>query len=315
MSSTKLSSPATYDVSNMIFGKAIEGSAGTASGTGPKIKYFRIPISTTNSDGSVGELVFQTPKLFSFGVSKIMDQESGKVTGMSLPLCMWNKDGATEDERAFSDVIEQIVEKCKDHLVLDETKVEVKKFNLKRDGLDSLGNFLYRKRDEKGKILEDRGPVMYPKLIESRKNGVHKIVTNMFDQNGRDIDPLSLEKKYCWVNAAIKIESIYVGSKISLQVKVYEAEVNLVESGARRLLQRPRSDATVVSVPSSSTGSAPLADMGDGAEEEDEEQIHDDESRGGGAASAPEPVVSSPPPAPASTPVRKIVRKIVPGKK
>jgi hypothetical protein len=256
--------------------------------------------------------VFEAPKLFSFGVSKIMDQETGKVTGLSLPLCMWNKDGATEEERAFSDTIEQVVERCKDHLVLEDTKIEVKKFNLKRDALDSIGNFYYRKLDEKGKILADRGPVLYPKLIESRKNGQHKIVTNFFDQNGRDIDPMSLEKKYCWVNAAIKIESIYVGAKISLQVKVYEAEVSLVESGARRLLRRPQSDASVVAVtPSAPSSSVPLTDP----QEEDEEQIHDDDSHGGGGGAASareEPAPPSPVPAPsASAPVRKVVRRVV----
>lgn len=313
MSSTQLSSPATYDVSSMIFGKAIDGSAGTtANGSGPKIKYFRIPISTTNPDGSIGELVFETPKLFSFGVSKIMDQETGKVTGLSLPLCMWNKDGPTEEERAFSDVLEKVIEKCKDHLVLESTKIEIKKFSLKRDGLDSLGNFMYRKRDEKtGSIMEDRGPVLYPKLIESRKNGTHKILSNFFDQNGHDVDPMSLEKKYCWVNGAIKIESIYVGAKISLQVKVYDAEVSLVESGSRRLLRRPRPDTAVVAVSSSSASVAPLADTGD---VEDDETIQDDDvnEEGGAARARDEPVVVAPPSTqPAATPTRKVVRRVV----
>lgn len=316
MSSTQLSSPAKYDVSNMVFGKAIENSAGNAGGNGPNIKYFRIPISTTNPDGSTGELVFEAPKLFSFGVSKNTDQQTGKVTGLSLPLCMWSKEGATKEETAFSDIIEKVIERCKDHLILDSTKVEIKKFNLKRDALDSIGNFYYRKLDDKtGEVLSDRGPVLYPKLIESRKDGVHKIVTNFFDQSGRDIDAMSLEKKYCWVNAAIKIESIYVGAKISLQVKVYEAEVNLVESGARRLLRRPQSDSAVAVA---SSASAPLADMGD-SQVEDDEQIHDDESRGGGGGEAIAREEPAPQPAPTAvaTPPRRVVRKVVPasGKK
>lgn len=308
--STQLSSPATYDVANMIFGKAIAGSAGGANGNGPAIKYFRIPISTRNSDGSIGELVFQTEELFSFGVSRNTDQQSGKVTGYTFPLCMWNKDGATDAEKAFSNVIEQVVEKCKDHLILDSTKVEIKKFNLKRDGLDSLGNFMYWKRGDDGAILQDKGPVLYPKLIESKKN--NKIITGMFDSNGDDIDPLSLEKKFCWVKAAIKIESIYVGSKISLQVKVYEAEVRLVESGARRLLQRPRSDARVTVARSDAVAAAPVMSSAINDEaEEDDEPIHDDDGTEEMTIPTKAP---TPPPVVEAAPVRKVVRKVVPKK-
>lgn len=307
--STQLSSPATYDVANMIFGKAIAGSAGAANGNGPAIKYFRIPISTRNADGTIGELVFQTEELFSFGVSRNTDQQTGKVTGYTFPLCMWNKDGASDTEKAFSTVIDQVVERCKDHLVLDSTKVEIKKFNLKRDGLDSLGNFMYWKRDDDGQILMDKGPVLYPKLIESKKN--NKIITGMFDSNGDDIDPLSLEKKFCWVKAAIKIESIYVGSKISLQVKVYEAEVRLVETGARRLLQRPRADARVTLARSEAASAAPVVTNAINEEAyEDDEPIRDDE---GEELSVPVKA-PTPPPAVEAAPVRKVVRKVVPKK-
>ena len=45
-------------------------------------------------------------------------------------------------------------------------------------------------------------------------------------------------KKYCWTTAAIKFESIFIGSKISFQVKLYEADIELVNSGKKRLLPR-----------------------------------------------------------------------------
>lgn len=317
--STQLTNPATFDVSNMIFGKAIAGSAGGANASGPAIKYFRIPISVRNPDGSVGELVFQTEKLFSFGVSVNTDQQSGNVTGYTFPLCLWNKDGATDAEKAFCQAIDDVIEKSKDHLVLEATKVEIKKFQLKRDGLDSLGNFKYRKvNPENGKIIDDKGPVLYPKLIESKK--ANKIITEFFDEKtGNLIDPMTLQKKYCWAKAAIKIESIYVGAKISLQVKVYEAEVSLVESGAKRLLQRPRSDArvTVAPTPSFSMGGGAASALAaaeaddqeaenDGENEaEENDEIHDEESA--------QPVKpATPPPAPVveAAPARKIVRKI-----
>ena len=45
--------------------------------------------------------------------------------------------------------------------------------------------------------------------------------------------------KYCYTKAAVKIESIFIGSKISLQVKLYEAVIEPTAAGMRRLLSRP----------------------------------------------------------------------------
>jgi hypothetical protein len=280
----------------MRFGKVIVGSAG-APGAGPAIKYYRIPISTLNKDGSLGELVFQTEELFSFGVSENKDQATGKVNGYTLPLCMWNKDAPTENEKAFTQILEDVVEKCKDHLILDETKDEICKYTLERNDLKTLNSFIYRKK-EKGKVIEGVGPVLYPKLIESKKN--NKIITSIFNDRGQEFDPMGLVGKYCWVKAAVKIESIYVGAKISMQVKVYEAEVRLVETGAKRLLQRPKAEASLtmnVSVESKS----PLAQNDE--EDEDDEQIQDEDD----ATPAKPP---TPPPAVVEVPARKGVRKI-----
>jgi len=293
---TQLSIPSSYNVANMRFGKVIVGSAGTP-GAGPAIKYYRIPISTLNKDGSLGELVFQTEELFSFGVSENKDQATGKVNGYTLPLCMWNKDAPTDNEKAFTQILEDVVEKCKDHLILDETKDEICKYTLERNDLKTLNSFIYRKK-EKGKVIEGVGPVLYPKLIESKKN--NKIITSIFNDRGQEIDPMSLVGKYCWVKAAVKIESIYVGAKISMQVKVYEAEVRLVETGAKRLLQRPKAEASLtmnVTVESKS----PLAQNDE--EDEDDEQIQDEDD----ATPAKPP---TPPPAVVEVPARKGVRKI-----
>jgi hypothetical protein len=210
---------------------------------------------------------------------------------------MWNKDAPTDNEKAFTQILEDVVEKCKDHLILDETKDEICKYTLERNDLKTLNSFIYRKK-EKGKVIEGVGPVLYPKLIESKKN--NKIITSIFNDRGQEIDPMGLVGKYCWVKAAVKIESIYVGAKISMQVKVYEAEVRLVETGAKRLLQRPKAEASLtmnVTVESKS----PLAQNDE--EDEDDEQIQDEDD-----ATPVKP--PTPPPAVVEVPARKGVRKI-----
>lgn len=289
---TQLSSTETYDVSRMVFSKAVRGAAKTGEGE-PQIKFSRIMISTKNEDGSIGELVFPTTEVFSFGVSTNTSQDTGKVSGYSLPLCLWNKDSPTDQEKSFSSKLEEVVERCKDHLLLPETKDETEKYDLERSELKKLNSFIYWKRD-KGKIVDGTGPTLYPKLIESKKN--NKIITVFFDQNGNNIDPLSLIGKYCWAKAAIKIESVFVGAKIAIQVKVYEAEIRLIDGGVKRLLHRPAAD-TKVNVNETMSFSLETKTAVEENDDDDDEQIQDTKPQ-------------TPPPVQEAVPVRKTVRKV-----
>ena len=71
-----------------------------------KIKYKRIPIEVKYPNNKKGPLVVETPFLFSFGVSEKKNQETGKLVGYSIPVCLWSKDSEPNNkERAFFDVI------------------------------------------------------------------------------------------------------------------------------------------------------------------------------------------------------------------
>ena len=81
------------------------------------IKYNRIPIEVTYKDGKKGPLVIETPVLFSFGVSEKKNQETGKLNGYSVPVCMWGKDSdPNEKEKAFFDVMNNIEDLCRKYL-------------------------------------------------------------------------------------------------------------------------------------------------------------------------------------------------------
>ena len=56
-----------------------------------KIKYQRIKIETNYSDGKKGELVIETPYLFSFGVNERLNQETNQLACYSVPVCLWGK--------------------------------------------------------------------------------------------------------------------------------------------------------------------------------------------------------------------------------
>ena len=235
---TQLTSASGYDINNMIFSDVQHESIPKSV---PQINYKRIMIRTKNSDGSIGDLILPTEKLFSFGVSENTNQETGKVNGYVMPLCLHTRDGATKEEKEWSETFTAIVEKCKDHLIANKEEIEY--FDLERNDLKKL-NPLYYKR-EKGKIVSGTGPTLYAKLIVSKKQD-NKILTMYFDFNGDSVDPLTLLGKYCYAKCAVKIESIFIGNRISLQVKLYECEVKLMETGMKQLLRRPKAQQRVL---------------------------------------------------------------------
>jgi hypothetical protein len=196
-----------------------------------------------------------------------------KVNGYVMPLCLYNIDSPSKEEKEWVETFNNIVEKCKDHLI--EKRDELEQWDLSKNDLKKL-NPLYYKR-EKGKIVEGRGPTLYAKLIMSKK--LNKILSMFYDASTQeDLDPLDLKGKYCHVKAAIKFESIFIGTKISLQVKLYEAEVKLMSTGMKRLLG-PSKPVKILSTPANSNHMVSEDDLSDGSinnsssDEEEEEPV------------------------------------------
>ena len=257
---TQLTSAIGYNTERIIFSKSVQGSVPNTP-----ITYKRINIGTKNEDGTTGELIFETiGSLFSFGISPCTDPKTNEITGYSMGLCMWDKDNPTNEEKEWTDIFAKVVEKCKDHLV--QNRDQITRFDLERGDLKKL-NPLYWKKDEKGRVLDNAGPILSPKLIQSKK--LNKVLTNFYNENGEEIDFNQLIKKRCYVKGAIKIESIFIGKDIYLQVKLYEAEIRMIDSGVERLLKRPSPSYSKVSI---SNDSKPTMFDSDNEEDEPEEK-------------------------------------------
>lgn len=302
MSNTQLTSASGYETSNMIFSKPEKG---TIPGSG--LTYMRVKIGTKYSDGTSGDLIISTDggELYSYGTQENKSPD-GKVNGHVLPLCMWDMDGPTKAQKATTDTIDAIVEQCKDWLLTNKDKIE--KYDLDKSDLKKM-NPLYWKR-EKGKIVEGRGPTLYSKLIESKKNG---ILTTFFDsETDEEIDPLTL-KTHCFVVPAIRIESIFIGNKISLQVKLYEAVVRPLDRGRKSLL-RPNAKKSVVQTNSleNALGGDDESDLEEEQEQEEsveKEESEQEENSDGSLEDSDEEEEKPPTPAKKKTVKRKVVRK------
>ena len=78
-----------------------------------KIKYQRIKIERKLPNGKLTPLVVETPFLFSFGISERKDQETNKISGYSIPVCLWKKDAEpNQKETNFLNIINKVYDLC-----------------------------------------------------------------------------------------------------------------------------------------------------------------------------------------------------------
>ena len=175
------------------------------------IKYKRIKIETKLPNGKTSPFVVESPFLFSFGVSKRKNQETGQLTGYSIPVCLWKRDERpNQEEQDFFNVLTTIHDICQSYL----------EKNYGEDQAASLGEILYYKQieytNEKGKTKKEkdksRAPVLYVKLIYSDKT---KKILSIFSTKGKqNVNPLDYLDQFFNTKMAIIFESIYLARNI-----------------------------------------------------------------------------------------------------
>lgn len=246
---------------------------GTVPGSDPPISFVRVNLLTQNhklnenggiqtdsegnpiNDETIGDPLFLFDRSFCFGVSESISPETKAVTGHSLSMSLWSREGAQEREIITVRKIETIIQKCKEHL-FSIRKEGLKKPKLEMSDLKPMDKLLWWKEDENGDRVAGQGPSFSPKLIEflarkDNKTGNEKpyqmctvfYLEDEVDENGNPVeispfDFLSTKtaKKYCYVRPAIKFESIFFGAKISIMCKVTESDIAPVQMGPQRLL-------------------------------------------------------------------------------
>ena len=189
----------------------------------PELRYKRIPIETKYPDGKKGAIVIETPFLFSFGVNEKNSQETDKLVGYSIPVCLWGRDSVpSEAEREFYDSTCKFTYVCKQHLEEEYGA----------DMASSMSDpFYYKKKeyvDKKGKkktkIDGSAAPLLYVKLINSDKT---KKILSLFKTKGNKIvNPFKYINQYCYVKMALIVEGIYVSKNVtSFQIKDHEVYI------------------------------------------------------------------------------------------
>ena len=210
----QLSSYDHLTTDNIIFNEAKEYKVKDS-----KIKYKRIPIETKYSNGKKGALVIETPFLFSFGVNEKKNQETNKLVGYSIPVCLWAKDSVPNTkEKAFFEAINDVTNICQQHLENEYGITLPSPFYYKQE------EYTDKKGKKKTRIDPSSAPVLYAKLIYSEKS---KKILSLFKTKGnKDLNPFRYIDQYCNVRMALLLEGIFISKTVtSLQIKVHECYV------------------------------------------------------------------------------------------
>ena len=214
----QLSSYENITEENIIFNPAKEFKVKDS-----KIRYKRIPIEIKYPTGKKGALIIESPFLFSFGVSEKKNQETGKLVGYSVPVCLWARDSVPNPkELSFFDTLNNI-------FLISQKYLENEYGSHSASFLTSP--FYYKQveyTDKKGKKKtkndDTTAPVLYAKLIYSEKT--KKILSLFKGKGGKDLNPFKYINQYCNVKLALIVEGIFISKTVtSLQIKVHECYV------------------------------------------------------------------------------------------
>jgi hypothetical protein len=256
-----------YNFKRLTFSEWKEEAVPAAKGSkGKPLVGYRTSAKDRTSSGRLQDVIWRSSKLFSFGPSPSLSNETGKLTGYSLPLCMYSRDGATPFQTALVEHLEgELLPVVKEHIIA--TRAGIKKPKLEMSDLKNMKIF-HRKKDGDGNVIPDADPIWYVKLITKKMNKGGsteeskeeeepdlKILSRFYladavDENGNaiELDPSKLIERMGTYQVCIKFDSIYSGKDISLQFKVYDADVKLDAAFLpRRVKANPNAKLVVVS--------------------------------------------------------------------
>lgn len=229
--------PEEFNPTQLSFSKPISQTAGT----------YRVMIQYSNTGSQKAPLHVITPKLFSFGVSPqaamgdTLKEDHSNVTNFTLPLVLFNhQNGASAEEQAFIDTINKIVNEVKSHCATKEFNSDIGRYG---DDMFTSADFkklnpIYIKKD-KGVPVPGKSPMLYPKIKHKNSNNTISFSTIFNENNDKyttdasvpivDVNPISIIGSRMHCKAKLHIESIFIGSRVSIQLKLSQVLYELVD--------------------------------------------------------------------------------------
>jgi hypothetical protein len=205
--------------------------------------FSRIPIMYKYPDGE-RKLSIKIPETFSWGIQENKNKTTGKIESYAFSFVMFDsKVGPTPEEKAIIDLLENICDCIKTHLLSEEIKETLNIWD-KDDDIKRM-SIMYRKK-ERGRIVEGLAPTLYPKLLTKyekiKRDGPPEITTGFYDEDDEPIEASDLVGCRCKAIGAVVIDNIYIGGgRFSIQLKLNDVIITKQFRGPTRLLESNKS--------------------------------------------------------------------------
>jgi hypothetical protein len=158
-------------------------------------------------------LVFPSEEVFSFGVSRNALDTNG--ISYQISMCLYDRENPKDEEIKWAAKYEELATICRDYL---KNSVEFKKL---KGTIDTLKGLSWKGNE----IGDVDGPKLYPKVMFNQKK--EEFITVFIDETDNLIeDPKTILDKRGRIKVALRFESIFVGSKIALQVRVNDVLIS-----------------------------------------------------------------------------------------
>lgn len=205
-------------------------------------------------------LVFSSEEVFSFGVSRnTLDTNS---ISYQVSLCLYDRENPKDDEIKWAAKYEELATICREYL----KKSEFKKL---KGQIDSMKGLSWKANE----VGDADGPKLYPKIMFNQKK--EEFITVFMDENDEIVeDPKTILDKRGKIKVALRFESIFIGSKVALQVRVNDVLISKwIEAYKPRALIVRKNGPTLTTnkVSKVSDKSEEESDLNSSSEEEEED--------------------------------------------
>lgn len=206
-------------------------------------------------------LVFSSEEVFSFGVSRnTLDTNN---ISYQISLCLYDRENPKDEEIKWAAKYEELASICRDYL---KKSPEFKKL---KGLIDTMKGLSWKSNE----IGDADGPKLYPKIMFNQKK--EEFITVFMDESDDIIeDPKTILDKRGRIRAALRFESIFVGSKVALQVRVNDVLVaKWIEAyKPKALIVRPNGPSNSNKIIKSSDKSDEESDLNSSSDDEEDEE-------------------------------------------
>ena len=220
-----------YNLSTLDFNQIELSATESKSIPGQKLSYQRVRIGIRNGNELNDLLIQSAPSLLAWGLRESRDLCTQELNGYEIPIVLWTNRG-TKEEKAFTDGFHDLCEHLKKMLI--DRKDTSGKYDLELSDMKRLNPFHWK--TDKGQIVDEtRGPTFYGKCLFDRQS--HKINTIFVNEATKQfVNPKKLIKKHMYISFVLRVEGVFIGNRLSLQMRITEVLYREKENNRKSLL-------------------------------------------------------------------------------